>query len=80
MEEDRGGDEDVLEDGDDTDPEPVVDYFTTDGRGLFQDADDPVWDPRVLFLVAAQTRVRLAHEEYENLTRNVEKDIQAWVR
>jgi hypothetical protein len=80
IEEVRGEDEDVDEEGEPVDLEPVVDYFTTDGRGQFRHADDPVWDPRVLFLLAVETRVRLALEEYQYLTQNLGRYIRAWVR
>ena len=79
-------DDEAEEDGDNSDDsetaeiEPIEDHFATDGRSQFQDADSPVWDPRVAFLRAVHTRVQLALQEYSYLFGHVEVYMQTWVR
>ncbi|KAF2831926.1 hypothetical protein CC86DRAFT_280925, partial [Ophiobolus disseminans] len=77
-----GDDEDDEEEEEDEimESDPIEDYFATDGREQFQDANLPIWDPRVTFLRAVQTRVHLALQEYCYLTRHVDADIQAWMK
>lgn len=67
------------EDIDEDDPEPEEDYFANGGCEVVLNPDQPILDPRVYFLCAAQTRSIVVTLGHEYLVRVLEAGANDWV-
>lgn len=63
----------------DNDPEPEEDFFATGGCEYVLNPDNIIWDPRVYFLRAIQTRFSVATQASEYLVRKLDAACPDWV-
>lgn len=64
---------------DDEDPEPEEDFFATGGCEPVLNPENTIWDPRIYFLLATQTRLTIMAQVSEHLVRKLDSGCQDWV-
>ncbi|KAF1360251.1 hypothetical protein EJ07DRAFT_177570 [Lizonia empirigonia] len=67
------------DDTEDDDPEPEEDYFANGGCEDVLNPDQPILDPRVYFLHAAQIRSTIVTRRHEYLVRVLEAGANDWI-